>query len=137
LPPSSGRQRVVGRRGAHALEGDVQDLNRRGGLVQIARLDRLYLRDFLNQVVAFHHPPEDRVPAVAVWIRRHGDEELAGARVRRFEIGHRQIARLIELERGHKLVPDGEADVARAVALRIAGLNHEALDDAVKRGPVV
>ena len=68
--------------------------------------------------------------------RALGDEELRAVGVRA-RVGHRQQARLVELEVRPELVLEAVAGIARAGAQRIAALDHELRDDAVELDPVV
>ena len=84
---------------------------------------------------------EDRVRVVAVEgldrrTVRLGDEELVAVRVGP-AVRHAEEPRAVVLRAGPHLVGDAVARVARAVPLRVAALDHEALDDAVERRPVV
>src|SRR5436190_19175959 len=73
---------------------------------------------------------------VEVRRRRERDEKLSPVRVRP-PIGHRQHASLVVPELRMKLVREVIPRAADALAQRIAALNHEAVDDAVKDGAVV
>ena len=59
------------------------------------------------------------------------DEELAAARVRHARVGHREDALTVEAQIVEELILNRVARAAHARALRIAALNHEAVDDAV------
>ncbi len=80
----------------------------------------------------------DCISAVERRLRRLGNEELAAVCVRP-GVGHRQASRRIELERRHYFVlvrKTRASGMPRAVAERIAALNHEVGYYAVKREAV-
>ena len=67
---------------------------------------------------------------------RHGDEELAAVGIGP-GVGHREHARLGVLQLGVKLVGEFVSGTAAAGALRIAALDHEIRNHAMKNGAVV
>src|SRR6266566_2984831 len=97
------------------------------------RPTKLVARDGLHDIHIAALSP-DCVTAVERRLRRLGNEELAAVRVRP-GVGHRQTSRRIELERRHDFVlvrKSRASRMSRAVAERIAALNHEVGYHAVK-----
>src|SRR6266436_876227 len=90
-------------------------------------------RDCLYDVQVAALSP-DRVTTIESRLQRLGNKELAAVRVRS-GVGHRQASRRIELERRHDFVlvrKTRASGMSRAVAERIAALNHELGYDTVK-----
>ena len=77
------------------------------------------------------HLAEDRVAEVEVRRGRHGDEELGAVR-RRAGVRHGEQERPVERQVGVELVAELVARAAGPVTDRVAALDHEAVDDAVK-----
>src|SRR5688572_27914785 len=94
------------------------------------------LLDGVYDVLPFRHLAEHRVLAVQVRLRRVRDEELAAVRVRA-GVGHRDHAALVLERIALALVGELVAGAAAAGAGRVARLDHEVVDDAVKLHAVV
>src|SRR5256712_14143349 len=95
--------------------------------------DAVTLRDGAEHVEPGDQPPEHRVDAVEVRLRRVRDEELAAARVRpgkRYPHGTRVVTDGIHLVSQHETRP------APAVAPGIAVLHDEVGHDPVPAGSV-
>ena len=112
----------------HRLHGDLVV----GTITRAARR----VRDRIRHVLPFDDAAENTMPVVQMRRRRHGDEELAaiGAGTR---VGHRKHAGSVVLERRFKLVGELVAGAATTGAFGIAGLDHEAGNDAVENDPVI
>ena len=79
---------------------------------------------------------EKRVMLIEKIRRLLGDEKLAAIRVRP-AVGHRQPARTVEIQVGIELIVEQIAGIAHSGSRRIAALNHELRNDAMKDGAVV
>ena len=114
-----------------ARDRHVLDRDRRDRLLAVQRHRGDVVDGLLRRALA-----EDRVVPVEVRGRRVGDEELLAVRVVP-AVRHAEEPGAIVLRARPDLVLDHVAGLARAVADRVAPLDHEALDDAVERRPVV
>ena len=94
------------------------------------------LLDLVDGVHAGNHFAEERVLAGQRAAALVADEELRIRRIRRLRTGHAERADLVG--RGRKFGGQvRQVGLAGAGAGRIAGLGHEAVDDAVKDDAVV
>src|SRR5712664_1068122 len=120
----------VCRGGTDTLHDYVLDMDRCDRPVAAVALDT---RDGLYDIQVAALSP-DRITTIESRLQRLGNKELAAVRVRP-GVGHRQPSRRIEFERRHDFVLVRKARasrMSRAVAERIAALNHELGYHAVK-----
>src|SRR6266436_2556838 len=116
--------------GTYALHDHMLDMDGCDRPVAAVALDP---RDGLYDIQGAALSP-DRITTIESRLQRLGNKELAAVRVRP-GVGHCQASRRIELERRHDFVLVRKARasrMSRAVAERIAALNHEVGDHAVK-----
>ncbi len=95
-----------------------------------------HLRNLLDDVIAFHHFTENRMPVVEMRSRRHGDEELAAVGVRA-GVRHRQDAGFRVLQRRMELIRELVARAAGARSLGASTLDHEVRNHAMEDDAVV
>ena len=107
-----------------------------GGIENFDALDLVALRDRVHHVLALGHFAEDRVLAIEPRTGHVRDEKLAAVRAGA-GVGHRENAGLRVLERLVDLVGEIVAGAAAAGARRVAALDHEVRDHAVKLDAVV
>src|SRR4051794_6496719 len=108
------------------------------------RLQRLLVRpdlgdaDLVDDVLALRDLAEQRIVGRQAGVLARDDEELAARRARRLGLGlgHRHDALAVG-EVLRRRLGDRVAGAARAVALGIPALDHEARRDAVDAQPVV
>ena len=94
------------------------------------------LRDLLHHVVSFRHFAEHAVAVVQERRGGHGDKELAPVGIRP-GVGHGEDARLRVLELGVELIGKPVPGAATPRAFRIAALDHEIRNHAMKNGAVI
>src|SRR6266540_4886766 len=101
-------------------------------------ISRLGWRDanLLDDVHAVDDLAEHGVLAGQPFRRSEGDEELPAVGVRS-TVRHREDAGLVELSAGAEFIGEAVARAARAVAERVAALDHEVLDHAMEHEAVV
>ncbi len=94
------------------------------------------LLDHVDDMLSFDDLAEDAVLVVEPWGGDMGDKELravgAGSRV-----GHGQDAGALVAQAGVELVVEAVAGAAATVTARVAGLDHEVVDDPVETDAVV
>src|SRR5689334_22616903 len=95
------------------------------------------LRELLHDIHPVHDLSKNGVAVVEVRLRPERDEELASVRIRLSGVGHRYAAFPVEFQLGRYLVAQPVTGPAVSAAASIAGLNHEAVDDAMECNSVV
>src|SRR5262245_25990588 len=92
--------------------------------------------DLSDNIHAIDHLSKKRVLAVKLGHWPKGDEELASVGILT-RVRHRQAAYTIMFKGARDLIIETITGAAKARSGRIASLDHEPIDDAVKRGVVV